>query len=172
MFKNSDCTRIMCFVNDRNTNEILHYCLVPGVLDHMTKSANPSGHGIKWSCNFCGFTSKQISNVKRHVILRHSKKERLPCPGCDKVFDNKQRFNGHLADAHYDLYNTHKYSITNSLFVFSPWSSKMEISFWVLSMISKFGSDAYFCCKLMSKCYRGSLFGCFKSTRSLKTSVS
>lgn len=116
-------SQTLCFLSLRKVGSISK-CppCVSGVFvtQYMTKTSDSLGQRDRghWVCKLCNYTSKQISNMKRHVILKHTKKEHLPCPGCNKVLNNKQHFNDHLADSHHGLYDDQKYSLTNCKFEF------------------------------------------------------
>ena len=114
-----DSTKVISYSWNHNSLQICDWNLFSGVFDLMTKVADATGPGYTWACNVCGYSSRQtLSNVKRHIILKHSKNERLQCPGCSKVLRNKEQFNKHVLAAHREIYDIHKYSITNSTYQF------------------------------------------------------
>ena len=86
---------------------------LPGVFDDMTKAFDATGSST-WQCSICGYMSKQITNVKRHVVAKHRKNEQLPCPVCKKRLKNKYIFNGHLKEFHLDVYDKHRYVLSHA----------------------------------------------------------
>ena len=66
-----------------------------------------------WVCRLCRYIGKN-SNVRRHIILKHTIDEELPCPICRKIIRNKQAFNTHLKANHPEMFEVYKFSLTNS----------------------------------------------------------
>ena len=96
----------------RNTSTTLDIC-IPGVLDDMTKLVDETGHSV-WHCSICGYKSKQITNVKRHIVRKHGENQHLPCPLCKKPFKNKYNFNNHLNANHPEMYDKYRYVVSHA----------------------------------------------------------
>jgi len=64
------------------------------VMQYKTKIKNEHGEEV-FKCTLCGKISKDNSNMRRHMILKHSQPSYTPCKYCNKVFKHAYNLNDH-----------------------------------------------------------------------------
>ena len=63
---------------------------------YLTSNVDPSGMGISYTCQICGKTAPNKSNMKKHMLVIHAKPANIPCPHCSKSFTNKYYLRYHI----------------------------------------------------------------------------
>ena len=47
------------------------------------------GNEVHFKCNLCGKCASNKSNMRKHMLVMHTKPTNRPCPYCPKMFRNK-----------------------------------------------------------------------------------
>ena len=57
-----------------------------------------------WKCLVCHYETKRSSNLKRHLMLKHTCPTNDPCPrGCGRIFKHTYHLQRHLRECYVGL---------------------------------------------------------------------
>ena len=83
-------------------------------------------------CNYCGYTSKNPSNMKDHLVGKHSILQDLRCNYCPKTYKNSYALKQHCQRYHQEEYSRSKRTITDfpKLMYRSKWDTRSHFFAW------------------------------------------
>lgn len=60
------------------------------------------GNEVHFKCNLCGKCASNKSNMRKHMLVMHTKPTNRPCPYCPKMFRNKYYLRYHVKICSYN----------------------------------------------------------------------
>ena len=64
------------------------------VQNYLTPVDIPGKHR-HFRCELCQKMTSDCGNMRRHMVIRHARPERLSCPHCKRIFSNKYYLRDH-----------------------------------------------------------------------------